>query len=53
MSFQSSRFWSYMHKELCPYTSITVRQINHPLAALSPLQMNYHKRLKDRQVKIM
>lgn len=38
-----------MHKDLCPYTCITVRQINHPLAALSPLQMKYHNRLKDRQ----
>lgn len=53
MSFQSSSFQSYMNKDLCPYTCIMVGQINHPLAALSQLQMNYHKRLKDRQVMII
>lgn len=53
MSFQSSSFPSYMHQDLCSYTCIMVGQINHPLAALSPLQMNYHKRLKDRHVKII
>ena len=53
VSFQSSSFQSYMHQDLCSYTCIMVGQINHSLAALSPLQMNYHKRLKDRQLKLI
>lgn len=52
-SFQSSSFQSNMHKDLCPYTCVMVGQINLPLAALSPLQINCHKRLKYWQVKII
>lgn len=42
-----------IYTDLCPCTCTTAGQINHHLAALSPIQINDHKMQKDGQVEIM